>query len=167
MKNLKGVERASFLAYTVAVNKGVIMAGGAAGYNLSRWTGISSLTWMGGPAVDWFSDFRAIATGLTATGESTGSRSIALSKIGVRDIGGNGAPFLPAFAGGRLQFHEDPEKRMKFLTYFLSMVTPGYLMYQDVKDATKQDNPIDIMGRLMSIPLNPPGYSYPQSRLSK
>ena len=169
VKNLDGVERAMFLASNVAVHKTIIMAGALAGWNMSRWTGISSLTWMGGPAVDWFSDFREIATGVTTSGETTAGRAIALSKVGVKDVGGDGAALLPSALGGRLQFKEDPADRLRFATYFLGSVTPGYIFFaRDLPQAVEQAGEGDLLGtigRMMSIPLDSPGYEYPQVNL--
>ncbi len=166
IKNLKGLERASFLAKNVAVHKTIILAGGLVGWNMARWTGISSLGWMGGPAVDWFSDIREIVSGVTTSGEATAGRSIALSKLGLKDVGGDGAALLPSALGGRLQFKTDAKERLKFATYFLSTVTPGYLFFaRDAPDALVQEDLASFIGRALSIPLDSPGYSYPQVKL--
>ncbi len=166
IKNLKGLERASFLAKNVAVHQSIILAGGLAGWNMTRWTGFSSLGWMGGPMVDWFSDLREIVTGVTAAGESTAGRSIALSKLGMKDVGGDGAALLPSAIGGRLQFKTDAKDRLKFATYFLGAVTPGYIFFaRDAPDALAQEDLASFIGRALSIPLNSPGYSYPQIKL--
>jgi hypothetical protein len=176
IKNLKGLERASFLAKNIAVHKTIIMAGGLVGWNMSRWTGISSLTWMGGPFVDWYSDIKEIVSGITTSGEATAGRSIALSKFGLRDVGGDGAALLPAFTGkltrglveGRIGLtkSEEIKDRLRFATYFLSAVTPGYLFFaKDAPDALKQEDLASFIGRALSIPLDTPGYSYPQVKL--
>lgn len=166
IKNLQGVERAMFVASNVAVHKSIILAGGLAGWNMSRWTGISSLGWMGGPMVDWFSDLRQIVTGVTASGEATAGRAIALSKIGVEDIGGDGAALLPSALGGRLQFKKDPKERLRFLSYFFGTITPGFIFFaRDAPQALQQTELLDGIGRALSIPLDSPGYEYPEINL--
>lgn len=177
IKNLKGMDRALFLARNAAAHKAVIVAGAAIGWNMSRWTGISSLSWMGGPAVDWFYDFRNIFTGITSAGEPTAGRSVSLSEMGLRDMGESpsvlrefvpsvATSILPQAIGGRLGMAQDPRDRWRLASYFFGTVTPGYLLYKDIfrEDTGVLDQPdaLSAVGRLLSIPLETPGYEYPE-----
>lgn len=181
MRNLKGIDRGIFAARTAAVHKGIILAGAAAGLNLSRWTGLSSLEWMGGPAVDFFSDMRDIVTGVTEDQGATARRTMSLSKYGLQDTG-SGLSLMPEFLGGRIGFRDpspgDQNPGVRLVTSFFGNITPGYLAIKDlyaagilpvaapafpgIEPADPLQNPGAALGNLLSVPPESAGVEWPE-----
>ncbi len=119
-------------------------AGKAIGVNLSRWSPLNSLTWSGGPMVDWLKDMTEIVGG---TGEvPTAGRRTGLAKYGLKDYGGGPLTQFDPRKGRGLDIVE-PEKT---LLNAISMFTPGYLFGKDLIDAAgarnAQEALIEAMG---------------------
>jgi hypothetical protein len=179
-----GADRAVFVARTMAAHSALVGGGAAVGLNLSRWTGLSSLSWMGGPFVDWFVDFREIWTGVQASGDSSAQRDIALSKYGLEDTGGSGPAMLPSALGGRIGL-EDPRK---LAASVFGVFLPGYLgikdIFFDARDAINRGEPTEAIAEALNIPTqderglkaavdailpswmwDSPGHEWPESKL--
>lgn len=158
MKNLQGIERAKFAAWNMAVHAAFGYGGAAVGLNLWRWTGLSSLTWMGGPLVDYFSDLRDVVSGVTDSGEATAARTLALSHFGLQDTG-EGVSLLPDFLGGRIHV-KDPKK---FAMSFFAPVTPGYLMARNLYEIANGDMDMwQATLKAMDVPQDAAGAEWPE-----
>lgn len=169
-KNLQGVERGVWAARAMAVNWALPAVGAAMGLNLNRWTGLSSLSWMGGPAVDWFSDTADIVTGVSPSGEATVDRNVALSRLGLRDTG-SGISLLPEALGGRIALKpatpQNPNPAFTTATELFGNITPGFLALKDLgvlggEGVLQQKSLLDAVIVGLNLPRYTAGHEWPQ-----
>lgn len=126
-------DKARFWGWSAAMTAAFTGATYATGINFSKWSPLSSLTWTGGPAVDWFADWRDIVSGAAAPGEQpTAKRALALGERGLRDSPDRvPVPFL-----GHLDPREgmglDVEDPYKMGRDVLYLFTPGAAQVRDI-----------------------------------
>ena len=158
-KNLEGAARTTFIARNIASHLALVTAGSMAGFNAARWTGLSSLSWMGGPMVDWFYDLRNVWMGVLPSGEVTADRRKSLSGIGLEDDG-SGPSMLPSVLGGRIGMR-DP---VKLATSFFGVFTPGALMLKDGRKmlgSAADGNWAEFTSKAIGMPVETAGYEWP------
>lgn len=141
-------QKARFWGWTAAVTGSFSAASYATGINLAKWSPLSSMTWTGGPALDWFADWRDIVSGASPPGQPpTAKRALALGERGIQDTGQR----VPVPVAGYFDPRKgmgldvvDPARMGKDLLY---LFTPGAAQVRDVIRAAEEPDAISAAKR--------------------
>jgi len=117
------------MLWSGAAISGLGLATYKTGINFNRWSPLNSLTWSGGPMVDWMKDITEIWGGIGP--KPSPGRALALGQRGIKDHGGNIVTQFDPRRGRGMDI-EDP---VELAMHVLEMFTPGSLFIQDMIDA--------------------------------
>lgn len=146
-------DRARFWGWSAATLGAMTSAAYATGINFNKWSPLNSLGWTGGPALDFFADWREIWGGARPPGEPpTPGRALALGQRGLQDTGDR----VPIPVLG----HLDPRRGkgldvvdpMRMGRDVLYLFTPGAGQIRNIIQAHEEDSAREAVMRAIGLP---------------
>jgi hypothetical protein len=115
-------DKMRFVAWTGITHAAMASSATTLGINMSRWMGLTSFGWAGGPAFEFFKDMTDIWGGVDVRGEPTPSARTALGRRGIKD---------PGPSAGIRPFRYELDDPQKLAWETLGFFTPGAFALRD------------------------------------
>jgi len=166
-QQFKNPDRIKFALRTGALHGAIVSSAAATGMAMYRWSPLASMSFSGGPMVEFGKDITALIGGKLTTGGSTAERMLVLGKYGARDTG-HGVTgvdmfdvlpfteFLPFTPGSGIDI-KGVEGWMKLFTNGPGKLIPGSLLLNDFRKASEQPDGFSFALRAAGFPIRAQG----------